>query len=368
MKRTVSFFVAFLILCGAMLTSCDSIKSLFDKDLSGDEDEAIFDARSDDVDGVTPDPYELDEDVPYVIGYTSNGDGTCRVASIKFNSAYRKEFVLEIPKKSPTGDTVVAIDWGDDIDDVSHAVPKYIVSDVFESIGTKIENADIHRDFLLKKAEAYYAYQNPDSQTSEKIKAEMLKLFPVTRYVPIYVLDITASGEEKAELIRFFDKFYDTNIEFKEYFEFCEKLKEKGLSNEEIAELYGDAPIPKHGNYSTYATSLYIPSTVRSIGENCFKNLTVRDIIVDEDFSLEQLIELDAKLPRVNGHTNFNIYHKASSGTFDIPTTFNSKVLFYSKVCPSEATEREKTWAYNENGLPSSWYLLKPPTREDMLG
>ena len=346
MKRTVSFFVSLLVICSAMFTSCDSIKSLYDK----------FDKDvSEDVEGVTPDPYELDEDVPYVIEYTSNGDGTCSAASIKFNSSYRKEYVLEIPEESPMGDKVVAIDWGEAFDDVSHSVPKYIVSDVFEAIEEKIEDGDYKSEFLVKKMKSYYVYQDPDSQPDESIKEEILKMFPVTQHMPIYVLDSSTSGEEKAELVRLFDEFYDINIEFKEYSEFCAKLKEKGLSDEEIAELYEDEPIPQHGNYSTYATSVCIPSTISSIGENCFKNLTVRSIVVDENFSLEQLIELDGKLPK---EIEFNIYCEDPMGTFDIPETLKNRVLFYSEVCPQSVLEREKTWGYDDNGLRCSWDIL----------
>lgn len=47
---------------------------------------------------------------PYIISYLPNDDGTCSVEEISINSNFKRNFKLEIPEKSPDGDTVVAMD------------------------------------------------------------------------------------------------------------------------------------------------------------------------------------------------------------------------------------------------------------------
>ena len=46
---------------------------------------------------------------PYHLFFQSNGDGTCKVKAITINPKNDQGFDLEIPDKSPAGDTVTAV-------------------------------------------------------------------------------------------------------------------------------------------------------------------------------------------------------------------------------------------------------------------
>ena len=54
-------------------------------------------------------PGEQHQDPIYEVSYVSNGDGTCYVDAITVDPERDQPFVLEIPEKSPQGDTVTAI-------------------------------------------------------------------------------------------------------------------------------------------------------------------------------------------------------------------------------------------------------------------
>lgn len=356
MKKTIAILLALLMLGGTMLISCDIGKSSIDMENADKSSDGSGNSSADGGYKVEKDPYELDTDEPYIIEYTSNGDGTCRATSIKMNSAYRNEFILKIPEKSPEGDTVVAIDWGEAFDDVSHAVPKYIVSDIFKTIKDSVSD-DPKSTFLFNKLTAYYSYQNPDVQTSEKVIEAMLKTFPVTEYMPIYVLDEIASACDKAELIRTFDKFSNTDIEFKEYYQFYKNLRDLGLSNEKIDEFYGDAPIPQYGNYSTYAIAVMLPASLKSIGEGCFTNFVSDNAIIPENIELSVLQQFMEQTS-----ASMTLCYMGAEKPAEWSEDW--KVLTYNENFPADDHyDNNYIWRYDENGFPQSWREFYNETR-----
>jgi hypothetical protein len=62
------------------------------------------------------------------------------------------------------------------------------------------ENYDPDIDFLYQKFKAYYLEKDPSKVTNEVIKQNMLTEYPITKKIPVYVLDVTTSESEKAKL------------------------------------------------------------------------------------------------------------------------------------------------------------------------
>ena len=96
MKRILMLTVAFMLCVSCFVfTACDS-KSENQNETTNTTDDS-------------PSAGDTPKDAPYELEFVSNGDGTCYVSEITINPLYGKEFVLEIPKKSPSGDRVTEI-------------------------------------------------------------------------------------------------------------------------------------------------------------------------------------------------------------------------------------------------------------------
>ena len=65
----------------------------------------------------------LAENKPYSLEFTSNGDGTCYVSKLYLNNQYQTAFDIVIPEKSPAGDVVTGIQWGDSLTPTLDVLP-----------------------------------------------------------------------------------------------------------------------------------------------------------------------------------------------------------------------------------------------------
>ena len=319
MKKTILFLLCIVLLCGMAFTSCGKIEELLDM---ADTSDVTDGGVEDEITG------------PYSLEFTSNGDGTCRVTGVKINRSYRELFVLEIPEKSPEGETVVAIDWGNAFDDIKRSVPNYISDgSIFEKMEEKA-GGDSTQIFLSKKVAAYYVLMDPSTAPNAQIKDAMLTDCPIAQHIPVYRLDPSTYGREFATVRRIFDTFGFTTVEFDQYKSISQALVAKGLTDEQIDGFYDH--LPERGNFSTYVSAISFPSTLKSISEGCFDNFVGDYAIISEGFDISLIEEINVE----------RLLYKGES----VPEALAGKVIPYSEKNPAK-----DTWHYDENGLPVLW-------------
>ncbi len=83
-------------------------------------------------------------------------------------------------------------------------VPEQIEKTSFETkilnVIEEIAKEDKDAAFALRKIKAYYALQDPASESSATMKAEIERAYPITKKMPVWVLDSSTSSTEKALL------------------------------------------------------------------------------------------------------------------------------------------------------------------------
>ncbi len=76
-------------------------------------------------------------------------------------------------------------------------VPRYIRKERYETLIRDVVAAEIGTDdFTYKKLNAYYLKKFPEEQKSDRMLQELYAAFPITKKMPIYVFDPTASETE----------------------------------------------------------------------------------------------------------------------------------------------------------------------------
>ena len=76
-------------------------------------------------------------------------------------------------------------------------VPRYIRKERFETLIRDVVAAELGTDdFTYKKLTAYYVKKFPEEQKSDRMLTELYAAFPITKKMPIYVFDPTASETE----------------------------------------------------------------------------------------------------------------------------------------------------------------------------
>lgn len=372
--KILSALLATLMLCTFTLTSCFDTDGTVDVGVIGETTAAGDDAEAPEGDGnSSKDPYAMDASIPYVITYTSNGNGMCTVTDIKINSAYKQGFELVIPEKSPAGDTVTAIDLDDCFDHVVGRIPSVITKEAFEALISKVEatNPTSSDKFFLQKIKAYYVLQDANAETSPEAKAEMLRQFPIASYFPVYVLDTSTAPAEAAAIARFLDKYDAASLAYDEYQSIISLLKNKGLSDEQVNALCDMFKKIQYGNCTVYLQAISFPATLKSIDAGSFDNLCLSS---DENmsfgadsFTAEADIDSATLLEIIK--IGVPVYSKAT----ELPAHWNTELtdmfnnawegwhyqylMLYSETKPQNANDLKKYWCYVD-GAPTSWRTI----------
>ena len=367
--------LAAILLCTSVLTSC----SFDDQDI----DISVLDSEKNTSGEETTkgDPYVMDETIPYKITYTSYGDGTCSVTDIKMNSAYKKGFELVIPEKSDSGETVVAIELKDCFDSAVKRIPTVMTKESFDGfIGSLGELGDPMDAFFVNKLRAYYVLKDISLGTSQELKNELLKSYPIAEYFPVYVLDSSTSGAEAAAIARTFNKFNAEKLAYEEREHIISKLEALSLSKEQIDGLLKQFVAPEYGNFTVYMQAISIPATIERITGGSFKNMYFTNEVVNEEIRLGATYfvakaEMDAATLTELLRMEFTVYSLAtkvpSHWNKELIDIFNNGVLTYGHGAPmfnlmiySESSpeimdnedEFKRYWHY-ENGTPVSWAI-----------
>lgn len=136
---------------------------------------------------VTPGTNGGDEP-PYVLKYTSYGDGTCYVSEITTRPNVAEPYTVEIPETSPDGDRVVAVNPSAILHDTAaRNIPSQILAEDFEAICNTAKQNGIP-DFDYTRLTSCFVKLSTEG-LSEQGKAELIETFPVTEFADIYVLD-----------------------------------------------------------------------------------------------------------------------------------------------------------------------------------
>ena len=132
---------------------------------------------------------------PYELEFKSNGDGTCALTAIKYNRKYTAGFTVDIPEKSPAGDTVTSIDIT-----YRTLAPEFISDEDMKGILDKIES-DNEKSRDLRSFPAFYILKDPyDEALSEKTKENIIKEFPMSEFIAMYIREPCISQQELQHL------------------------------------------------------------------------------------------------------------------------------------------------------------------------
>ena len=198
---------------------------------------------------------------PYELVFKSNGDGTCKLIQIKYNTKYQKKFAVEIPEKSPDGDTVVDVAF----ESLYFPVPRILLKEDHEKIAEQIEtvsgnkrNAQVYGAFFVVK-------DLSDERYSEKAKEYWIANYPMVKYSAIAVCELTVSTQE---LLRLADILYSAGFDSGDLVE-CYKNLYKACDNgsEGTDRLYEEAKAFLEYNLDK-VTEITFPKTIEMISHN----------------------------------------------------------------------------------------------------
>ena len=183
-KKGIILCLCIALLVTPILTSCD----LFENVMDMVEDPAQKDCGHE--------PYKI-----------VARDG---VAEISFDPCYSKPFVLEIPETDEAGNPVTEIHTN--TIDIDHMFPGIMSEEDFlvfqgkleEYYGVTLEevkeNPQHEKAFYLNKIMCFFVRMDLDACTSDRLREDLLTLYPITEKMDIYVMDSLASEEERLRI------------------------------------------------------------------------------------------------------------------------------------------------------------------------
>ncbi len=300
MKKVVSFLVILSLTMTTLLVSCN-------KQEQPNSEQSSEHVSEDDVIETFYESIDCDEyfqGQPYQLVYTTDKKGTCCVSDLLINPEYSGNIIVEIPEKSPEGDIVSSLAFGQNALGcglLTWNIPLIICAETFDALCDEIKSNGIG-DFDYSKFTAYYLKLSLEG-LNDRGRQELLEVFPIVEAGEVYVFDNNASYDETTKIIGYYQTYLDWNTEKTKqcYDEIIELAKssdtfewakqyflhfrdEKWLNVTEIT-------IPNSVSRIEYNTfkhciglkSITIPDSVTYIGNNIFfgctslTNITVSD-------------------------------------------------------------------------------------------
>ena len=227
-----------------------------------------------------PEPIKqlLAENQPYSLEFVSNGDGTCYVSCLYLNNQYETEFDIIIPEKSPAGDTVTGIDFGDSLTSPYDVIPKYLTDKQIGGILTPLKANYPNMDGGVVDKWWINAYIKYDiSNCSPEMSEKIIENCPVSEYMTIFEFDPRYSHAD--DTFRRIQLAGITPSVTKQYYaEFIQEARDAGAPEEILApyKVLMDA-VPAYANYSAYVRYLHVPASVSSIDAESLSYLMLAD-------------------------------------------------------------------------------------------
>lgn len=270
--KYVALMLAAILLC-VPLASCDmaeDVKEGFEENLP------FADLRLEDT---------FEDGKPYHLYYMSNGDGTCAVKYMTTNPENTEDFVIEIPKTSPTGDTVVEVDlqlirsrssW-DPNESSTQLLPLVIRPQDLDTLWTKMQ-ANGLKAFDLNKFKAYYLMISL-TDMEEPARREAADAFPIAELGDIYVFDMNASLAEQQKIQSYLVEYAAWNEESlaAAYLNVLELVK----LSESLEQAEACLSLMRYMG-TEHAVGISIPDTVTSVGSSMWRDLyNLQSVTVD---------------------------------------------------------------------------------------
>ena len=216
--------------------------------------------------GMTP-------DVPYTLKFFSYEDGTCAVMDIVVNMLYEGSYTVEIPETSPDGETVVEVNFLK----CTYNLPRYLTVEAYaildgcwqdyydRCVEQGLLDAD-RADFELRRARSYYLLRDATLSSTENLEADMIAQFPLCQHIPVYVLDISTTEVEMAnisQLMAAAAPWYTTE------WAYADLLAMKSLADGfGVEDPYLEECLTEHSDSLIGAEAVRIPRTVTQLLDN----------------------------------------------------------------------------------------------------
>lgn len=128
----------------------------------------------------------------YDLYYTSNGDGTCYVSDIAVHADVTEDFTLIIPKKSPDGETVVAVKLEGKLTRFQPAeLPRVVLVEDWNGFLSSFKNAE--NQGLSDEIASLYSQYSPAYETDPEQRQKLLEMYPLAEHTDLYILSHTPS-------------------------------------------------------------------------------------------------------------------------------------------------------------------------------
>lgn len=209
---------------------------------------------------------------PYHLYFVSNGDGTCTLRYLTVDPENDQDFAIEIPEKSPAGDTVVSIDLQLKNGALDHArpdnFPTVFTAEDFDAICNKmVENGA--SDFTIMKFKAYYFERFADQKEGEKLE-KMLRETPLAALGNVYVFAPAANQNEADSVMTMLENYaaWDKAA----YDACCANLLALAKQSESLEQAEACLSTVRYGS-TEHVIGLSIPQTVMSVNEEMYDYL-----------------------------------------------------------------------------------------------
>ena len=268
MKRTW-----IILLCLCLLLTSVTLFSACDEESKQNEDPT--EANTDPEDSTT-----FDENTPYVISYTSNGDGTCYVSAILTNSSYIQDFELNIPETSPDGDRVTAVQCAPFL---NGAIPQIIAAEDFEKIDQALQ-ALVQKgeldEFYYKKATTYFTRRSLNDAQTPNAQKELLEKYPVTSVTDIYTYAIDSSLSEDQFILECLEKISYTQEQLSaDSAHLYQLVNSSGSTEKELIKKSLDESLPFCSG--DRITAIRLPRDIQKVSLSLFKSCkNIKDLVI----------------------------------------------------------------------------------------
>jgi hypothetical protein len=163
---------------------------------------------------------------------------------------------------------------------------EWMVERVEAGVAAESEIDEFVRKHWLKRFQAFYALQNPNEQTSNKKKQEMLASCPVSEVVPVYVVDITLTESERDYLYHMMVTYGGmTQLDLITMYQSLYDLVEQSdLSEERKQEIRDSLPaLPEHSPSAPPAN--YLTAEAEAAGKRQMTPSALPFVLLPEDYA-----------------------------------------------------------------------------------